>query len=174
MGRVEEAFGEADAPDELDELVVGVGDRGASYGGAVEQVEPDRFRTGRVQVDHVGPLEVGLEATESEEQVEGGLLEGRFLFGVRRRDASANQVVGVAFQSVVDEFGAKGLLVGTSEPGLVLPFPVGLCVGKGTGHLGAQLAYQAGVYWVIVAPGGVRIGGVRGQGHRGLPGIEPG
>src|ERR1700738_2943411 len=116
MGRVEEALGEADSPaelaDKLDELVVGVGHRGAAYGRAVEEIEPYRFGSGGVQVDHVGPFEMGLGANESEQGIEGGLVESGFLLCVGRGDSAAYQVVGVAFEGVVDELGAKGFFVG--------------------------------------------------------------
>jgi hypothetical protein len=134
MGGIEQALGQADAPPELayelDQLVVGVGDRCASDGAAVEEIQPYRLRAGRVHVDDVATFEVGLQATEAEEQIEDGPMQGRLLFGGGRRDAAAYQVVGVTFEHLVDEFGPERLLIRSRESRLPASLALALPVGQ--------------------------------------------
>jgi hypothetical protein len=139
MGRIEEALGQADAAAELahklDELVVRVGDRGAPDGRAVEEVKPDRFRAGCVDVDHIAPFEVGLQPTKAEKEVEDGSVKGGLLFGGWRGDAAAYQVMGMPFEHLVDELGAQGLFVWSGEPPLPAALALGLAVGERLGRL---------------------------------------
>ena len=70
--RVEAALGQPDPPaqlpHELDQLVGRSGDRRTPDDGAVGQLEPDRLAALGVHVDHVGAVEVRLQAAELEQQ----------------------------------------------------------------------------------------------------------
>ena len=123
------------------------------------------MRTCGVNVDDVAPFEVGLKAAESEQQIEGRLVQGVLFVGVGGSYAATDQVVGVALQRVVDELGAKRLFVRAGQPRLVLALAVGLSVGERSGDLGAQLPDQAGVDRVAPAPCRVGVGATGGHGH---------
>ena len=78
--------------DELDQLVVAVGDRLAGHPRAVVELEPHRVAAADVDVGHVGRVEVGLDPTEAHHRRHHGAEQGQLVVGVQEVHAASQAV----------------------------------------------------------------------------------
>ena len=130
-GRVEPALGQPESArrraDQVDELLVGVGDGGHQPLGSIGEGRPHAVASVDIDVLDVGIVDQGLETPEPEQGIEDGLRQPLLVMG--RQPADRRTVVGLGQRVQVEE---------RALPGELLPVVTGehagLVSGKVFGH----------------------------------------